>query len=531
MKPTVIAVLPAYNARKTLAGILRRIPEGIFDEILLVDDGSRDGTFAYAKQFDRLTVYRTPRNMGYGGNLKLCLYTALLHNADVIVELHPDGEYGVDGIIPALAEVQKGAAFVLGNRFADPFRPHPDGMRTAKYLVTRVLTGVCNLIVGTKIPDMHQGFRVYTKQLLQRINVRAAHDDFLFSFDVICQAVLAGFEPVSIPVTAVYRGNKRGASWLHSIRYTVGTLGVLIQVIRKRLGHDVHVFSPPPANPGICPVCGSGAFSDGIYRSGKYTVYVCRSCESGYTRPLPETLRSYYPKTYYNLPGTVGRVKELVFRFAQMRRVRWVQSDLKHAEVLDVGCGNGRFGTALSGGGYRVTGIDPFFDGATSTSIRREFLAWSPTRTFDAIVFWESLEHVSDPGRYLAKAVSLLHNGGFVYIEYPRFHALEARIFGRDWFHLDIPRHCTHFSDSGLRLIAQQHGLNVRVQKSVYASEYAPAGLLMSMLRVFHLEQQWIWFSPLLLICLPLSALLYLFGQSPIGLLVAVKADTMRSRV
>src|SRR5262247_4091737 len=87
-----IAVLPAYNAATTLAATVSDIPQGSVDEIILVDDCSRDETVKIARSLG-LTVMTHEKNLGYGGNQKTCYDTALAHGADVVVMLHPDYQY------------------------------------------------------------------------------------------------------------------------------------------------------------------------------------------------------------------------------------------------------------------------------------------------------------------------------------------------------------------------------------------------------------------------------------------------------
>lgn len=241
-KPTVIAILPAYNAARTVAAFVSTIPRSVFTKLILVDDCSSDATFAVAKKIRGLTVYKTPHNLGYGGNLKYCLSTALRHGADIIIELHPDGEYKTDGIVPAIREVQKGAKMVLGNRLDSD--PVSSGMRKDKYIITRLLSAVDNAILGTHIPDLHQGFRVYTKELLAGVPYLVNSDGYIFSFEIIAQAVFFGFRIASVPVSVSYRGSKRGASGWNSLVYTMATMGVLFELFLARMGLPMKHFRP-----------------------------------------------------------------------------------------------------------------------------------------------------------------------------------------------------------------------------------------------------------------------------------------------
>jgi glycosyltransferase involved in cell wall biosynthesis len=240
MKKKIILILPAYNASTTLVPFLENLPKNIFDDIILVDDCSTDGTYALAKSQKGIKTYQTSHNHGYGGNLKYCLSKALLEGADAIVELHPDGEYGTDGILPALRAVQNGAAMVLGNRFLNGM---PQGMRIWKYPVTRILTWIDNVFLRTRIQDMHQGFRVYTRQLLEKVNYKKGSDDYLFSFEIIAQAAYKKLPIESVAVTTRYFGIKRGASLQASALYTLKTFWILYLFALAKCGFKIPLFS------------------------------------------------------------------------------------------------------------------------------------------------------------------------------------------------------------------------------------------------------------------------------------------------
>lgn len=470
----IVAILPAYNAQKTIAAFVESLPRDVFDEIIVVDDASSDDTFRVAKKLRSITLYRNPTNLGYGGNLKMCLGRALDHGADVIVELHPDGEYGTDGVLPAIQKINGGAHLVLGNRFA----ARPKGMYWQKIIVTRLLTMLDNAVFNTHIPDMHQGFRVYTKELLESVNYRRFSNNYLFSFEMIAAAIQNNCVINWVPVTATYRGVKRGAGWGASARYTLATLRVLMAYL-------------------FC-----------FYKQNKYdfSLRYCQNCHIGFTYPVPGDMASYYPKEYWNPSGILGWAKAIVFRIAQKRRVHWVRAQVKQGNVLDVGSGSGQFGRAL-GPKFTVTSIDPYYQG--EGVLQKNFLTWKTTKKFDAIVFWESLEHVSDPVSYLAKAKMLLKPGGLLFVEYPRYGCLESRIFGARWFHLDMPRHLVHFTDMGIEKMLSRVGYTIITQSGIWAFDYAPWGLVRNVL--------------LFPIGVVLAWVLFLSGESPIGLIVAKK--------
>ena len=119
-RPKTVVVMPALNAAKTLASTVAEIPRDVVDEIILVDDRSTDETVSVARDLGVHVVWH-PHNVGYGGNQKTCYLEALQRGAEIVVMLHPDGQYE-PGLIPKLiAPIRDGAAdLVLGTWLAEP---------------------------------------------------------------------------------------------------------------------------------------------------------------------------------------------------------------------------------------------------------------------------------------------------------------------------------------------------------------------------------------------------------------------------
>ena len=88
----LIVVMPAYNAEHTLHKTYDEIPRDIVDEVLLVDDASRDATVQIARNLRINTIVHS-MNLGYGGNQKTCYASALELEADIVIMLHPDYQY------------------------------------------------------------------------------------------------------------------------------------------------------------------------------------------------------------------------------------------------------------------------------------------------------------------------------------------------------------------------------------------------------------------------------------------------------
>lgn len=238
------AVFIAYNAEKTLAEFWRAFPKELFHQIILVDDASKDRTFALAQQLG-IQSYRNNVNLGYGGNLKRALDIALQQGADIIVDVHPDGEYKTSAVLPALRAIAQGSEFVLGNRFSGSYDPVQHGMYAWKVLPTRLLGFLCRTILGLPVHDYHQGFRVYTRALLEKVNYHANADDYSFSFQLLAQAAFHHVKVSEVPVEVHYRGKKRGASLSSSILYSFQTLQALFKYVLAKLGYPSIIFRKP----------------------------------------------------------------------------------------------------------------------------------------------------------------------------------------------------------------------------------------------------------------------------------------------
>lgn len=240
----IFAIFIAYNAEGSLEKFFKNFPKQLFEKIILVDDASHDNTYLLAKRLG-IKVYRNSKNLGYGGNMKRALSIGMKLGGDVFVDIHPDGEYKPSAIIPALKEIKKGAHLVLGNRFYSQAKPLKSGMFIWKYIFIKILNIIDGLVLGLKINDYHQGFRVYTRELLTKINYKKNSDSFLFSFELIAQAAFWKLKVAQVPVNTRYSGKKRGATLKKSIIYSMGTFWILIFYILAKLGIKNKIFKKP----------------------------------------------------------------------------------------------------------------------------------------------------------------------------------------------------------------------------------------------------------------------------------------------
>ena len=224
----IVAVLPAYNAEQTLAATLADVPVGAVDEFLLVDDGSTDRTVQVAREMG-LTVIEHPQNRGYGGNQKTCYRWALEHGADIVVMIHPDYQYDSRVIPHAVGFIELGICdVVLGSRVRARAEALAGGMPWWKYIANRCLTAFENFALGQNLGDFHSGFRVYRREVLERIPFERNSDDFVFDTQFLVQAVHHGFRLGDIPVPVRYFKEASSINFRRSLKYgltTVGTIG------------------------------------------------------------------------------------------------------------------------------------------------------------------------------------------------------------------------------------------------------------------------------------------------------------------
>lgn len=230
-----VAVMPAYNAATTIRQTVADIPSGAVDEIVLVDDCSRDDTVAIARELG-LTVIVHPQNRGYGGNQKTCYARALESGADYVVMIHPDYQYD-SRLIPVAVEILRLGICdcVLGSRIRTRQETLAGGMPIYKYVSNRLLTVVENIALGQNLGDFHSGFRAYSRKVLETIPFEKNSDDFVFDSQFLAQAVAFGFKLGDIPVPVRYFAEASSINFRRSLKYGVATLGVLARYWLHRL--------------------------------------------------------------------------------------------------------------------------------------------------------------------------------------------------------------------------------------------------------------------------------------------------------
>jgi len=221
----VVVVMPAYNAAATLRQTYDEVmAQGVVDEVVLVDDASRDKTVAIANTLPQTTVLAHPKNRGYGGNQKSCYKLALELGADIIIMVHPDYQY-TPQLIPAMASLVGNGLYpcVLGSRILGGHALQ-GGMPIWKYFFNRSLTLAENLLLGAKLSEYHTGYRAFSRALLEQLDLSHNSDDFVFDNQMIAQILWAGHAIGEVTCPTKYFAEASSINLRRSIAYGFGCL-------------------------------------------------------------------------------------------------------------------------------------------------------------------------------------------------------------------------------------------------------------------------------------------------------------------
>ena len=211
--------MPAYNAGKTLVKTYNDLPRELIDEVVLVDDASRDDTVAMARTLP-IHVVVHPKNRGYGGNQKTCYKTALARGADIMIMVHPDHQYDPKFIPEMIKTMIDGDCWaVFGSRMINRENALAGGMPRWKFFFNIVLTKIGNFFLGTNLTEFHSGFRAYDRRVFEQIDIELNSDDFVFDTQIIIQLASRGIAIKEIPITTRYFSEASQIGLWPSIKY------------------------------------------------------------------------------------------------------------------------------------------------------------------------------------------------------------------------------------------------------------------------------------------------------------------------
>lgn len=232
--------MPAYNAAKTLEQTYNELPHDIVDDVVLVDDYSRDDTAAVAKKIGIKHIIVHDKNQGYGGNQKTCYSYAIDIGADIIIMVHPDYQY-TPSLCTAMASLIADGVYecVLGSRILGT-GALKGGMPVYKYIANRLLTLFQNVILPYKLSEYHTGYRAFSKSLIQRLPLDKNDDDFIFDNQMLLQIIYSGCDIGEITCPTLYMKESSSINLIRSTVYGLGVIKTTLEYKLSKLGY-LHV--------------------------------------------------------------------------------------------------------------------------------------------------------------------------------------------------------------------------------------------------------------------------------------------------
>jgi glycosyltransferase involved in cell wall biosynthesis len=359
----VLVFIVAYNAERTIEGVLARIPRDLRDrhdlEVLVIDDASPDRTFELGDAVRQsaslpfpLHVLFNPENQGYGGNQKIGFHYAIENGFDAVALVHGDGQYAPESLPRLLEPLRLGAAdAVMGSRFMDPGTARGGGMPLYKFVGNRILSSVQNRLLRTQLSEFHSGYRVYTTEALRRIPFDLNTNDFHFDTEIIIQLLRAEQRLFEVPIPTYY-GDE--ICHVNGLKYAKD---VVLASLKARV-QDL----------------------DLVYDSK----FDCRPASKGNEH--------YRTKLQYD--STHAFALEVVS---------------PGSRVLDIGCGDGHLGHVLRQRGCYVVGIDnwPPLGSVELDEFHRHDLESLPlpvrAADFDYVLLLDVIEHLRQPEAFVAE--------------------------------------------------------------------------------------------------------------------------------
>ena len=225
----VVVVMPAYNAAQTIEKTYREVmDQNIVDQVIVVDDASSDETSEIASELANTIVHTHEKNRGYGANQKTCYKLALDAGADIVIMVHPDYQY-TPKLIPAMASMIGNGLYhcVLGSRILGGYALR-GGMPLWKYIANRLLTLSGNVLMGAKLSEYHTGYRAFSRELIEKLQLEENSDDFVFDNQMLAEILWLGYQIAEVSCPTKYFQEASSINFRRSCRYGFGCLGTAL---------------------------------------------------------------------------------------------------------------------------------------------------------------------------------------------------------------------------------------------------------------------------------------------------------------
>jgi 2-polyprenyl-3-methyl-5-hydroxy-6-metoxy-1,4-benzoquinol methylase len=494
--PRIVITMPAYRAESTLAKTVADIPEGLADELILVDDASPDKTVELARQLG-IKVYVHAQNRGYGGNQKTCYQIALREGAEIVVLLHPDYQYDPKAVPLLIAPILAGDAdMTFGSRFAGLGDPIGGGMPIYRFLGNRITTTFENLMLGSRFTDMHSGMRAYTRKCLLSVPFLGYSDDFVFDSQVLVDAVLSGQRVVEVPIPTRYTRESSSISVHSSLRYVAERLAYCARQSLRKGRRGRRILAAPAGRRGPmlggrtgirkrCVLCGNShlalVFPANVLSRVPVNEFACTTDALGQHDDILQCIRCGMVSSRPTLaPDEIlekyGRVEDeayLLEEGARRELFEWIlgatrRYALNGKRLLEIGSNVGLFLDVASQLGWTAKGIEPSrwavqlgraqFDVDLQLGTVEELK--EPVRSSDVIVMLDVLEHLIDPLAALRRLRPVVDDDGLLVLSTVNLTGLHARMRRGNWPWF-IRSHLHYFSPQTLREMLRLAGFRI----------------------------------------------------------------------
>ncbi len=481
----VIVVLPAYNAEKTLGKTIKDIPGEWVDDIILVDDASKDNTVEVSKKLG-LKTFVHKKNRGYGANQKTCYREALKLGVDIAVMVHPDFQYDPAFIPQMIKPISEGQAdAVFGSRMLVPRNALKGGMPYWKFIANIFLTKLENFVLGMDLSEYHSGFRAYSRKVLE-LPIELNSDDFVFDTEIIAQLKVAKMKIKEISITTRYFPEASMLGFKRSIKYGLSIFIVMSRYLLNKTGIIKYAqFNLKLSDKYVCGLCGeskSQFFLKGNMRdenlfkeeyliteeqTGRHAdIYRCLNCDLLFVPKGLAKREEDISEYYKNAPLDEIYFRDLNGRQKTNRRILKNMKNLGFppagGKILDFGCNAGLFLSEAKKFGHEIFGIE-ISEAAVDygrkklglESVKRgggEKMDEFQDNYFDAITAFDVLEHLQSPADFLEKVHAKLKPGGIFVFTFPKMDSFFARIMKNHWYAL-VPSHLSYFSEKSIRYL------------------------------------------------------------------------------
>ena len=196
----VMIGIPAFNEEKNIGPIVAKLKKK-YDHVIVCDDGSSDMTAIIASSLGAHIV-RHESNLGYGSAIKTIFNEAGKIDGDILVTFDADGQHQISEIDSVLKPIiENNSDIVIGSRFLGETKNLP----RYRKIGIKTITGLTNVMTGSKITDSQSGFRAYSKKVLKEIS--PTESGMGISTEILIKASNKKMRIIEIPITISYENN------------------------------------------------------------------------------------------------------------------------------------------------------------------------------------------------------------------------------------------------------------------------------------------------------------------------------------